>query len=158
MLIGTYGYELRRPIAEALRIIQDYINSEILTIDCTVDDYSSWQSNLRIIDSYYYIITNGLPRHISEEHTLYICNVIPRIYYNNLNPECVVTSNEFRQVLGLKPSDDPDADALRNKNLNRSENEDISEIGENKSSPTQEELDAYTNYTINDEDSIDEGS
>ena len=77
---------------------------------------------------------------------------------DTLGRNAIVTSNEFRQVLGLKPSDDPDADALRNKNLNRSENEDISEIGENKSSPTQEELDAYTNYTINDEDSIDEGS
>lgn len=77
---------------------------------------------------------------------------------DTLGRNAIVTSNEFRQVLGLKPSDDPDADALRNKNLNRSENEDISEIGETKSSPTQEELDAYTNYTINDEDSIDEGS
>ena len=77
---------------------------------------------------------------------------------DTLGRNAIVTSNEFRQVLGLKPSDDPDADALRNKNLNRSENEDISEIGENESSPTQEELDAYTNYTSNDEDSIDEGS
>lgn len=101
MLIGTYGYELRKPIAEALRIIQDYINSEVLTIECTVNEYSAWQSNLRIIDSYYYMITDGLPRHISEENTLFICDVIPRIYYNNLNPECVVTSNEFVYIKHL---------------------------------------------------------
>jgi hypothetical protein len=30
----------------------------------------------------------------------------------------IVSSNEFRQVLGMKPSKDPRADELRNKNLN----------------------------------------
>ena len=29
----------------------------------------------------------------------------------------IMASNEFRQILGLKPSDDPNADALRNKNM-----------------------------------------
>lgn len=29
----------------------------------------------------------------------------------------IMTSNEFRQVIGMKPSDDPSADELRNKNL-----------------------------------------
>lgn len=29
----------------------------------------------------------------------------------------IMTSNEFRQVIGMKPSEDPNADALRNKNL-----------------------------------------
>lgn len=32
----------------------------------------------------------------------------------------IMTSNEFRQVIGLKPSDDPSADELRNKNLSES--------------------------------------
>jgi hypothetical protein len=31
----------------------------------------------------------------------------------------IVTSNELRSVIGLKPSDDPGADELRNKNLNK---------------------------------------
>lgn len=35
----------------------------------------------------------------------------------------IMTSNEFRQVIGMKPSDDPDADKLRNKNLNQSKQE-----------------------------------
>lgn len=35
----------------------------------------------------------------------------------------IVTSNEIRQIIGLKPSDDPDADELRNKNLNKSSEE-----------------------------------
>lgn len=32
----------------------------------------------------------------------------------------IMTSNEFRQIIGLKPSNDPGADELRNKNLNKS--------------------------------------
>lgn len=35
----------------------------------------------------------------------------------------IMSSNEFRQVIGLKPSDDPRADELRNKNLNKSDEE-----------------------------------
>jgi len=46
----------------------------------------------------------------------------------------IMTSNEFRQILGMKPSDDPDADKLRNKNLNPSaqdvENQETEEITE----------------------------
>ena len=34
----------------------------------------------------------------------------------------VMTSNEIRQIIGLKPSDDPKADELRNKNLNQQAN------------------------------------
>ena len=32
----------------------------------------------------------------------------------------ILTSNELRQIVGMKPSDDPNADELRNKNLNQS--------------------------------------
>ena len=35
----------------------------------------------------------------------------------------IMTSNEMRQIVGLKPSDDPDADELRNKNLNKNTEE-----------------------------------
>ena len=35
----------------------------------------------------------------------------------------IATSNEIRQIMGWKPSDDPDADELRNKNLNKSAEE-----------------------------------
>lgn len=35
----------------------------------------------------------------------------------------IMSSNEFRQIIGLKPSDDPEADELRNKNLNKSAEE-----------------------------------
>lgn len=35
----------------------------------------------------------------------------------------IMTSNEIRQIIGMKPSDDPEADELRNKNLNKSTEE-----------------------------------
>lgn len=47
----------------------------------------------------------------------------------------IMTSNEVRQIIGMKPSSDPDADKLRNKNLNKSDSEpsnpeDASEVKE----------------------------
>lgn len=42
----------------------------------------------------------------------------------------IMSSNEFRQIIGLKPSDDPEADELRNKNLNKSAEEMNAERGE----------------------------
>ena len=44
----------------------------------------------------------------------------------------IMTSNEIRQIVGMKPSDDPEADELRNKNLNKS-------AEEMKEQPTQPE-------------------
>jgi hypothetical protein len=35
----------------------------------------------------------------------------------------ILSSNEIRQIVGIKPSDDPEADELRNKNLNKSNEE-----------------------------------
>ena len=35
----------------------------------------------------------------------------------------IMTSNEIRQVIGMKPSSDPNADVLRNKNLSASADE-----------------------------------
>ena len=35
----------------------------------------------------------------------------------------ILTSNEVRSEIGYRPSDDPGADELRNKNLNRDKNE-----------------------------------
>lgn len=40
-----------------------------------------------------------------------------------LTRNAILSSNEFRQVLGFKPSDEPDADSLRNKNLSISDKE-----------------------------------
>lgn len=41
----------------------------------------------------------------------------------------IMTSNEVRQIAGLKPSSDPNADVLRNKNLNQSKQAEAQEMG-----------------------------
>lgn len=48
----------------------------------------------------------------------------------------IMSSNEFRQVIGLKPIDDPRADELRNKNLNASEGQEFATVGSDK--PTED--------------------
>ena len=40
----------------------------------------------------------------------------------------IMTSNEFRQIIGMKPSDDPRADELRNKNLSEPDGEKTEQI------------------------------
>ena len=50
----------------------------------------------------------------------------------------IASSNEMRQVIGWKPSDDPSADELRNKNLNRS-NEEVPPVVNNQNEETKEE-------------------
>lgn len=49
----------------------------------------------------------------------------------------IMTSNEIRQIIGMKPSLDPEADELRNKNLNKSNEEMMMDPYEN---PMTEEL------------------
>ena len=51
----------------------------------------------------------------------------------------IMTSNEIRQIVGMKPSRDPQADELRNKNLNRSAEE----------TPKVKQLDGITKERIN---------
>lgn len=46
----------------------------------------------------------------------------------------IVSSNEIRQVIGMKPSKDPKADELRNKNLSKAK-EDIAAATEEKIEP-----------------------
>ena len=51
----------------------------------------------------------------------------------------IMTSNEIRQIVGMKPSDDPSADELRNKNLNQTNEERIVEEKEVVEKKTEEE-------------------
>ena len=48
----------------------------------------------------------------------------------------IMTSNEIRQIVGMKPADDPSADELRNKNLNQSNEA----IDNKKALPSPEEI------------------
>lgn len=54
----------------------------------------------------------------------------------------IMTKNEFRQVIGMKPSDDPRADQLRNANLSESSAEIEQRLGINGFSPDRDITDA----------------
>lgn len=51
----------------------------------------------------------------------------------------IMTSNEMRQVIGMKPSDDPKADMLRNSNLNHPDEKLIPQGGNKSEQPTTSE-------------------
>lgn len=50
----------------------------------------------------------------------------------------ILSSNEIRQIIGMKPSDDPKADELINSNLNHNENENEYDKGTNDAPPYSE--------------------
>ena len=52
----------------------------------------------------------------------------------------IMTSNEIRQILGIKPSSDPNADELRNKNLSAPANAGAPNTEENSESETVTEI------------------
>ena len=54
----------------------------------------------------------------------------------------IISPNEFRQKIGLKPAQDPAADELRNRNINAGEGEQFANTGE-----SQEQQVANTDYT-----------
>ena len=51
----------------------------------------------------------------------------------------IMTSNEIRQIVGMRPSDDPRADELRNANINQSNEEIAQKNGDSTSTGTAEE-------------------
>ena len=51
----------------------------------------------------------------------------------------IMTSNEIRQIVGMKPSDDPRADELRNKNLNESKEDEAIDLVEAEKKASEEE-------------------
>lgn len=56
----------------------------------------------------------------------------------------IMSSNEMRQVIGLKPSSDPQADQLRNKNLNAGDDQTFANVSENGMPPESDSIDPNT--------------
>ena len=73
----------------------------------------------------------------------------------------IMTSNEVRQIIGMKKSDDPNADQLRNKNLNQStaeviENPEGADINGEMSQEEEEEIDPQAETQSDYDDAISE--
>lgn len=70
---------------------------------------------------------------------------------DKLTRNAIVTSNEVRQGIGMKPSEDPDADVLRNKNISEAKDEQHVDVdgnpiaeGQNGGEEPQEPVKQYT--------------
>lgn len=137
--------QLNRPLENNLMAQIEYLTSMLYSqlgmsnaiLDGSADDRVMNNYQLRIVEPIVSAICDGLKwKFLSKtarsqgqsimfftEPLRFIPTAQLGSLADTLSRNAIVTSNEFRQVLGLKPSDNPDADELRNKNLNRSANE-----------------------------------
>lgn len=137
--------QLNRPIENTLLGQIEYLTNQLYAqlgmtqgiLDGTADEQTMRNYNSRIIDPLLLAITdemnrkfltktarsqNHAIRYFSDPFRLVPISAVPEIA-DKLTRNEIMSSNEIRQIIGLKPSDDPSADELRNKNLNKSKNE-----------------------------------
>ena len=101
-------------------------------MDGTADDKTMLNYNTRVIEVVVAAIANGIARaylsktaRSQKQKIMYFRDPFKLVPVNDiaeiadkLTRNEIMTSNEIRQKIGLKPSKDPKADQLRNSNLN----------------------------------------
>lgn len=144
--------QLNRPIENNLMSQIEYLTSMLFSqlgmtqgiLDGTADEKTMLNYDNRIISVIAQVITNEFIRKFltqtarSRHHSVMafrdpfklvpvsqIAEIADKFTRNE-----IMSSNEIRQVVGLKPSSDPNADELRNKNLNQSGAEQIPDFSE----------------------------
>ena len=132
--------QLNRPVENNLMKQIEYLMSQLYNqigmtpsvLDGTADEKAMLNYNNRTIEPIVAAITDAMKRSFlsktarTQGQTIKWFNDPFKLMTvsevaesaDSLGRNEIVTSNEFRQVLGLKPSDDPKADELRNSNLN----------------------------------------
>ena len=137
--------QLNRPVENNLMKQIEYLTSMLYSqlgitqsiLDGTADEKTMLNYQNRSIEPFVSAIVNEMKRkfltktarsqgqsivYFRDPFKLVPINEIAEIADKFTRNE-IATSNEIRQVIGWKPSSDPAADELRNKNLNRSDNE-----------------------------------
>lgn len=137
--------QLNRPLENNLLGQVEYLTKQVMSglgltqeiLDGTADEKTMNNYNHRIVELILLAITEEMERKFlsktarTQKHSIRffsdpLRNVptseIPEVA-DKLTRNEIVSSNEIRQVLGLRPSSDPDADELRNKNLNKNSDE-----------------------------------
>lgn len=134
--------QLNRPIENNLMNQIQYLTEMLYSqlgitkeiLDGTADDKAMLNYNNRTVEPIIAAITDEMKRKFltktarsQKQSIMYFRDPFRLIpvdqiaeMADKLTRNEIMTSNEFRQVIGMKPSDDPDADKLRNKNLNQS--------------------------------------
>ena len=131
--------QLNRPVENNLMKQIEYLTSMLYSqlgitqgvMDGTADEKTTLNYNNRTIEHFLSAIVDGMKRSFltktarsqmqsimffSRPFKLVPVTEIAEIADKFTRNE-IMTSNEFRQIIGMKPSDDPRADELRNKNL-----------------------------------------
>lgn len=145
--------QLNRPIENNLMNQIQYLTEMLYSqlgitkeiLDGTADDKAMLNYNNRTVEPIIAAITDEMKRKFltktarsQKQSIMYFRDPFRLIpvdqiaeMADKLTRNEIMTSNEFRQVIGMKPSDDPDADKLRNKNLNQSNQSNQSNHEEN---------------------------
>lgn len=137
--------QLNRPLENNLLGQIEYLTKQVMSglgltqeiLDGTADEKTLNNYNHRIVELILLALTEEIERKFlsktarTQKHAIRffsdpLRNVptseIPEVA-DKLTRNEIVSSNEIRQALGLRPSSDPDADELRNKNLNKNSEE-----------------------------------
>ena len=134
--------QLNRPLENNLMKQIEYLTSMLYSqlgitqevMNGTADEKTMLNYNTRIVELLVSTVVAEFKRkyltktaRTQRQSIVYLKNPFGLVPVNNLAEIAdkftrneIMTSNEFRQVIGMKPSDDPKADQLRNSNINQS--------------------------------------
>ena len=137
--------QLNRPVENNLMAQIEYLTSMLYSqlgmtkevMDGTADEKTMLNYNNRTIEPILLAITDEMKRKFLTKNArtrgqsiMFFkdpFNLVPVSDISEIADKFtrneIMTSNEIRQIIGMKPSDDPNADQLRNKNLNQSSEE-----------------------------------
>lgn len=137
--------QLNRPVENNLMSQVEYLTSMLYSqlgmtqgiLDGTADDKTMLNYYNRIVEPILSAITDEFKRKFltqtarTRKHSIMFFRdpfkLVPVSELAEISDKMtrneIMTSNEVRQVIGMKPSDDPNADELRNKNLSQSKEE-----------------------------------
>ena len=137
--------QLNRPVENNLMKQIEFLTSMLYgqlgitqsILDGTADEQTMLNYNNRTIEPFLAAIVDEMKRKFltktarsQGKSIMYFSDPFKLVPVNNLADIAdkftrneILTSNEVRQIIGMKPSDDPKADELRNKNINQSAEE-----------------------------------
>lgn len=152
--------QLNRPVENNLMKQIEYLTSMLYSqlgitttiLDGTADEKTMLNYNNRIIEPIISVIVDEMKRKFltktarSQKQTImFFKDPFKLVPVNDLAEIAdkftrneIMTSNEIRQIVGMKPSEDPRADELRNKNLNESKEDEAIDLAEQNKSVEKE--------------------
>ena len=153
--------QLNRPVENNLMKQIEFLTSMLYSqlgitqsiLDGTADEQTLLNYNNRTIEPFLAAIVDEMKRKFltktarsQGKSIMYFKDPFKLVPVNNLADIAdkftrneILTSNEVRQIIGMKPSDDPKADELRNKNINQSGTEESASTEQPTEEPIKKE-------------------